>query len=103
MEHVPITRAESMHTKRLDDCVCGGGCGWDGAEGRRCWFRDYLPDFNFNEEAARNFSVDNAIQWILDTGVDGYRLDAVKHIEDSWILDLRARVTEEIEIGRAHV
>jgi glycosidase len=78
-------------------CVCGDGCGWDGAEGRRCWFTDYLPDFNFNNAAARDFSVSNAIQWIQDTGIDGFRLDAVKHIEDSWILDLRSRVASEIE------
>jgi len=78
-------------------CVCGDGCGWDGAAGRRCWFTDYLPDFNFTNSAARQFSVDNAIQWIQDTGIDGFRLDAVKHIEDAWITDLRARVKSDIE------
>jgi glycosidase len=81
----------------LGNCVCGGGCSWDGAEGKRCWFRDYLPDFNFTVPAARQFSVDNAIAWIQDTGIDGFRLDAVKHIEDSWILDLRQRVKDDIE------
>ncbi len=79
------------------DCVCGSGCSWDGDEGRRCWFTPYLPDFNFTEQAAVDFSVENAMQWIRDTGVDGFRLDAVKHIEDAWLLELRARVTEEIE------
>ena len=79
------------------NCVCGEGCSWDGAESKRCWFTDYLPDFNFTNAAARQASVSNAIQWILDAGVDGYRLDAVKHIEDSWMLDLRARVKAEIE------
>ncbi|MEM6991245.1 MAG: alpha-amylase family glycosyl hydrolase [Myxococcota bacterium] len=79
------------------NCVCGEGCGWDDAEGRRCWFTDYLPDFNFGEQAALDFSTGNAIQWIVDTGVDGFRLDAVKHIEDAWLLELRARVTAEIE------
>ncbi len=79
------------------DCVCGSGCGWDGADGRRCWFTDYLPDFDFTNEAARDFSVSNALQWIADTGVDGFRLDAVKHIEDAWLLDLRERVTAEVE------
>jgi glycosidase len=78
-------------------CVCGQGCAWDGSDGKRCWFTDYLPDFNFNNQAARDFSVSNAMQWIVDTGVDGFRLDAVKHIEDSWLLDLRARVKTEIE------
>ncbi len=80
-----------------NNCVCGQGCGWDGAEGKRCWFRDYLPDFNFTNAQARAFSVDNAIWWIQETGIDGFRLDAVKHIEDAWITDLRSRVETEIE------
>ncbi|MBL9028214.1 MAG: hypothetical protein JNL21_38835 [Myxococcales bacterium] len=80
-----------------NNCVCGQGCSWDGAEGKRCWFRDYLPDFNFTNAAARQFSVDNAIWWINQTGIDGFRLDAVKHIEDAWLLDLRSRVKAEIE------
>ena len=83
----------------LDNCVCGEGCSWEGAEGKRCWFRDYLPDFNFTNQAARDYSVDNAVWWIEQTGADGFRLDAVKHIEDQWMLDLRQRVTAEIEPG----
>jgi hypothetical protein len=51
------------------DCVCGSGCSWDDAvQARRCWFTDYLPDFNFENAAARKFSIDNAVQWIKDTG-----------------------------------
>jgi len=79
------------------DCVCGGGCGWDGADGRRCWFTPYLPDFNFTDAGARDFSVSNALEWIADTNADGFRLDAVKHIEDQWLIDLRARVSAEVE------
>jgi glycosidase len=80
------------------ECVCGGGCDWnDGYEQKRCWFTPYLPDWNFQSPAARAHSVDNAVAWIQKTGIDGYRLDAVKHIEMQWILDLRKRVTEEIE------
>jgi glycosidase len=79
-------------------CVCGDGCNWDDSyEQRRCWFRDYLPDWNFTVPEARAYSVDNAIKWIKDTGIDGFRLDAVKHIETVWISDLRTRVTNEIE------
>jgi glycosidase len=79
-------------------CVCGQGCSWDdGYEQRRCWFRDYLPDWNFQNTEARAYSVNNAIQWIKDTGIDGFRLDAVKHIETVWISDLRTRVANEIE------
>nr|WP_255216139.1 alpha-amylase family glycosyl hydrolase [Pseudenhygromyxa sp. WMMC2535] len=79
------------------NCVCGDGCGWGGDEGKRCWFTAYLPDFDFTNAEARAFSVDNALQWIADTGVDGFRLDAVKHIEDDWLLDMRAAVAAEVE------
>jgi glycosidase len=79
------------------NCVCGDGCGWEGDQGRRCWFRDYLPDFDFTNESALNWSVNNAIEWIQATGVDGYRLDAVKHIESAWLYALRKRIREEIE------
>jgi len=82
-------------------CVCGGGCDWAGAEGRRCWFRPYLPDFNFTRDDARAWSVGNAVDWIARTGIDGYRLDAVKHIETQWILDLRARLRAEVEPDRS--
>ncbi len=78
-------------------CVCGQGCAWDGPDAKRCWFADYLPDFNFTVQAARDFSTDNAISWIKNTGADGFRLDAVKHIEDSWVTELRSKVTSQIE------
>jgi glycosidase len=44
-----------------------------------------------------DFSVSNAIAWAEMTGADGYRLDAVKHIEDAWLLELRARITDEVQ------
>jgi glycosidase len=79
-------------------CICGSSaCAWDGSNAKRCWFTDYLPDFNFTVDAARKYSVDNALWWIQQTGIDGFRLDAVKHIEDQWLLDLRSRVTADIE------
>lgn len=74
-------------------CVCGVGCSWDSAPDKyRCWFTSYLPDFNFQAQAARDYSVNNAVNWIKQTGVDGFRLDAVKHIEMSWLTQLRTEV-----------
>jgi glycosidase len=86
-------------------CVCGtAACPWDGPAAKTCWFRDYLPDFNFGNAQARKFSVDNLVSWIQGYGIDGFRLDAVKHIETSWITDVRARMTSEIEsVTKQHV
>ncbi|HPH69771.1 MAG TPA: alpha-amylase family glycosyl hydrolase, partial [Kofleriaceae bacterium] len=81
------------------NCVCGQGCDWN-ASATRCWFDGFLPDFNFNNGDARRFSVDNAIAWAKRTGIDGFRLDAVKHIETSWLTDLRARIKAEVQFDQ---
>ncbi len=78
-------------------CICGQGCSWDGAQGKVCWFAPYLPDFNFDLADPRNFSVSNAEWWIQQTGIDGFRLDAIKQIADQWIYDMRSRVKTDIE------
>ncbi|HEU0034276.1 MAG TPA: alpha-amylase family glycosyl hydrolase [Kofleriaceae bacterium] len=77
------------------NCVCGAGCSWDN-DRLKCWFDPFLPDFNFQNGDARRYSVENAVAWAKRIGIDGFRLDAVKHIETSWLTDLRARINAEV-------
>lgn len=77
------------------NCVCGQGCNWD-SERLRCWFDPFLPDFDFRIDEARRWSVENALAWAKRLGVDGFRLDAVKHLETSWLTDVRARIDAEV-------
>ncbi len=86
-------------------CICGSSaCPWDGPTAKRCWFTDYLPDFDFTNAAARKYSVDNVLWWMQQSGADGLRLDAVKHVEDAWLTDLRVRLTTDIEpVTKHHV
>ncbi len=72
-------------------CVCGGGCDWN-TDGQRCWFTDYLPHWNYTVKAARDYTVAQAVRILEDTKADGYRLDAIKHVDDSWLLQLRTEV-----------
>lgn len=84
------------------DCICGSNvCPWDGPSGIWCWFRDYLPDFDFSKADARKASIDNVMWWMKQSGADGLRLDAIKHIDGSWLTDLRKRLNEELEPERA--
>ncbi len=77
-------------------CVCGqGACPWE-TTGDRCWFTDYLPHWNYTNAAARDYSVNNAVKWVKDTGADGFRLDAIKHVDGSWLTSLRSRIESEI-------
>jgi glycosidase len=76
------------------NCICGQGCDWN-SQRIRCWFDPFLPDFDFRNGDARRYSVGNAVEWAKRLGLDGFRLDAVKHIETEWLTDLRARLAGE--------
>lgn len=79
------------------NCVCGEGCSWDALPDReRCWFTSYLPHWNYTNPAARDYSVANAIEWVKQTGVDGFRADAIKHVDVSWLTSLRAKLKTDV-------
>lgn len=63
-----------------------------------CWFTDYLPDLNYNNKEARDEILDQAMWWAKETGADGFRLDAAKHMEMSFIQSLRWRAEKELEL-----
>jgi alpha-amylase len=65
--------------------------GWRGPDQRAVWFLrngayyyaffgSALPDLNLQDEAVTAQMVDVARFWLLDMGVDGFRLDAVRHL-----------------------
>ena len=71
--------------------------GWDNKP-VTCWFVDYLPDLNYSNPSAVSEVLDYAVWWVKQSGCDGFRLDAVKHIEFEFIYQLRARVKKELEL-----
>ena len=78
------------------DCVCGGNtCKWE-TDPERCWFTDYLPHWNYTNATARDYSVTQAVEWVKQTGVDGFRADAIKHVDISWLTQLRAKVKSDV-------
>ncbi|HSQ66214.1 MAG TPA: alpha-amylase family glycosyl hydrolase, partial [Polyangiaceae bacterium] len=77
------------------DCICGQNCDWN-AQAQRCWFTSYLPHWNYTVQAARDYSVNAAVSWIQNTGADGFRLDAIKHVDGSWLLQLRSQIQSTI-------
>jgi glycosidase len=72
--------------------------GWD-KKPVTCWFTSYLADFNHSNPATRKAVIDSAVEWVKSTGADGFRLDAVKHIEMAFVEQLRARMDAEFTIS----
>ncbi len=82
---------------RGGNCLCGQGCSWDSMPDReRCWFTDYLPHWNYTNADARNYSVKNAVEWAKQLKIDGFRADAIKHVDISWLTQLRQQIKAEI-------
>lgn len=77
--------------------LCGPENLWDDPFwGTRCAFTDYLPPFDFDNPAARAWSVADAVWWATEFNIDGYRLDAIKHVSLTWLTDLRRALNAAI-------
>ena len=63
------------------------------------WFEPYMPSFDFTKsEEAMNVVSDNAVWWLKETGADGFRHDAVKHVPNSFWRTLSRKLKEQIEL-----
>jgi len=83
-------------------CVCGGPmCSWDD-RALDCWFTNYLPDVNWANMGAADQMVDDAWWWLTETDADGFRVDAVKHMNFTATSNLRDRL-DRYETGNAQV
>lgn len=73
--------------------LCDNNNNWDNYS-EKCWFSQDLPDINYENADARKAMVDHAIWLIKETNIDGFRVDAVKHMNIQFIQDLRYAVDQ---------
>ncbi|MEI8386437.1 MAG: alpha-amylase family glycosyl hydrolase [Verrucomicrobiota bacterium] len=66
---------------------------WD-AQQFTTWFEEFLPGFDFDNPKPVAFLISNAEAWAEKFGLDGYRLDAVKHIKYSFWPKFRSAMRE---------
>jgi glycosidase len=78
-------------------CVCGGpGCDWN-AHALDCWFQPYMPDVNYENWDAQVAMIDDALFWVRECDIDGFRVDAVKHFQRAATRRLRAKLRDDFE------
>jgi glycosidase len=78
-------------------CVCGtANCDWT-THRLDCMFAPYLPDVNWTLPDVNEQWDDDAVWWLDTFDLDGFRIDAVKHVEDVSIMNLTARIKGEFE------
>jgi glycosidase len=64
------------------------------------WFEPYLPSFDFSKDAPARALIDNSVWWANTYKLDGFRLDAVKHILPSFWWKFRAALREKVDNHR---
>jgi glycosidase len=64
------------------------------------WFEPYLPSFDFSKDAPVRALIDNSVWWLNRYKLDGFRLDAVKHILPSFWWKFRAALREQVDAKR---
>jgi glycosidase len=70
---------------------------WDEAR-LGCWFTTDTPDFDYGAHPdAVKTVVDHALWMIQEFDLDGFRADALKHMDDKFVRALKAAVVAEIE------
>jgi glycosidase len=80
---------------------CGNENLWDTSETQiwnraDCWFDPYLPDFNSTSPSVDDAIADHAV-WLMEQfNLDGFRVDAVKQVNNALCLDLRTKVNAAI-------
>jgi len=66
------------------------------------WFEPYLPSFDFEgSDEALEAVTDDAVWWLLESGADGFRHDAVKHIPNRFWRTLTQKVRQRVDPERA--
>lgn len=82
-------------------CLCSH-CGWDTVP-LTCLFTDYMPDVDWTNNDASEQLIADTLWWMEEFDLDGLRLDAVKHMEESAFTNLTSRVRQKFEQGGTKV
>ena len=75
---------------------CGDANNWNDIP-ETCWFDSYLPDIRYYDDGPLVQMVDDAVQWVKAYDLDGFRVDAVKHMPHSVYYNFATRARHEIE------
>ena len=84
------------------DCICGEGCSWDDARSRALLVHRLPAALELHERGRARLlgrqrgRVDQADGRRLGFGVDGFRADAIKHVDISWLTELRAKIKTDV-------
>ena len=58
------------------------------------WFDDFMPSLDYGNPAVVDMMVDSAVYWMDEFGIDGFRHDACKHVNEEYWRELTHRLKQ---------
>ena len=98
---VHVHTSSSVYTQNVNSgwftpfCQCGGSCAQE-QYNTTCWFAPYLAHYDYTNPAASAFTTNAALSLVTTYGNDAFRLDAIKQVDQSWLLGLRSAINSQI-------
>jgi glycosidase len=73
--------------------LCRDNDGWN-VRPETCWFESYLPDLRYEVTGVSEAVAEHGAWWSREADLDGFRVDAVKHMPHNFGYTLRAYVDQ---------
>jgi len=64
-----------------------------------CWFQSYMPDWDHTVDPVVELVTDSAVYWAREADLDGFRVDAVKHMQHNFSRTLRWKLDRALAHG----
>lgn len=79
-----------------EQAICSDANNWNDIP-ETCWFTSYLPTIQYSNIEPLTQSVRDAVEFAKSYEVDGFRVDAVKHMPHSVHFNMSSLIADEIE------
>ncbi|MGC4114217.1 MAG: alpha-amylase family glycosyl hydrolase [Myxococcales bacterium] len=83
--------------------ICGVDADWDKRpENQTCWFDPFLPDLNTQNSTVNDTVAKHAVWLAQEFNLDGFRVDASKHVHADVLVAMRSRIKAEVSTTGLH-
>ena len=95
-DHPYYTDHPSWFEPYSDDLLCDALDNWNDIP-ETCWFDPFLPDIQYYEPEPLAVMIEDGLWWAREYGLDGFRVDAAKHMPHAVVWNMSARIEAELE------
>ncbi len=95
-DHPYFTEHPDWFEPYSEDLLCDALDNWNDIP-ETCWFDPFLPDIQYYEPEPLAVMIEDGLWWAREYELDGFRVDAAKHMPHAVVWNMSSRIEAEIE------